>query len=263
MTEALVLTELNELGVLTVTLNRPAVLNAINKPLLLELLAVFQGQAAEPAVRCVVLTGAGKGFCAGQDLEERRAFVEGSTPPPLIGESLRERYNPLITSIRELPKPVIAALNGVAAGAGCSLALACDLRLAADNAFVVESFVRVGLGLDAGSSFTLPRLVGAGRAFEMALLGDRVDAATAERWGLVNRVVPADQLAVEAAALAQRLAAGPPAATARIKKALNSGLSSDLPTALEFEAAQQEVAAQHPEYWEGLTAFFEKRQPKF
>jgi 2-(1,2-epoxy-1,2-dihydrophenyl)acetyl-CoA isomerase len=248
---------------LTVTLNRPAVFNALNKPMLLELLAIFQGEAAAPATRCVVLTGAGKAFCSGQDLEERRAFAEGTTAPPSLGESLRERYNPLILAMRELPKPVIAAINGVAAGAGCSLALACDLRLMADNASLLESFVRVGLGLDSGSSFFLPRLVGLARAYELALLGDRIEAATAERLGLVNRVVSADKLLAETASLARRLAAGPPAALARIKRQLNFALHSDLAAALEYEAEEQAGAATSPEYREGLQAFFEKRPPQF
>lgn len=260
--ESPVLTELAADGVLTITLNRPSVFNAFNVPMLLALLDAFQNRATAPQVRCVVLTGAGKGFCSGQDLEERKAFVETGTPPP-VGESLRQRYNPLILSIRELPKPVIAALNGVAVGAGCSLALACDLRVAAENASLMESFVKVGLGLDAGSSFMLPRLVGMAKAFELTLLGDRVDAVTAERLGLVNKVVPADKLMEETYAIARRLAAGPPAAIGRIKRELNFALIHDLKESLEYEAAEQEGAAQHPEYREGLKAFFEKRPPKF
>ncbi len=250
-------------GILTVTLNRPAVFNALCVALLEQLLSVFQNEATAPEVRCVILTGAGRAFCAGQDLEERRAFIEGKSKPPSLSESLRRRYNPLIMAIRNLPKPVIAALNGVAAGAGCSLALACDLRLAADNAVMIESFVQVGLGLDSGSSFLLPRLVGLGRAFELALLGDRIDAATAERYGLVNRVVPTDQLLPETLKLATQLAAGPPAAIARIKKELNFALDHDLRQTLELEASEQQEAAHHSEYREGLTAFFQKRPPKF
>lgn len=250
-------------GILTVTLNRPAVFNALNVPMLEELLAAFQQEATRPEVRCVVLTGAGRGFCAGQDLEERRAFVEGTSAPPSLGESLRLRYNPLILAICELPKPVIGAINGVAAGAGCSLALACDLRLAADSATFIESFVRVGLGLDSGSSFMLPRLVGLARAFELAMLGERLNAATAAQYGLVNRVVPVAQLLDETYTLARKLAALPPQALGRIKRALNYGLSHDLPETLEFEATEQEQAARHPEYKEGLTAFFEKRLPNF
>ncbi|MBN9388818.1 MAG: enoyl-CoA hydratase/isomerase family protein [Chloroflexi bacterium] len=250
-------------GILTLTLNRPAVFNALNVPMLEELLETFQQEATRPEVRCVVLTGAGRGFCAGQDLEERRAFVEGTSAPPSLGESLRLRYNPLILAIRELPKPVIGAINGVAAGAGCSLALACDLRFAADSATFIESFVRVGLGLDSGSSFILPRLVGLARAFELAMLGERLDAATAAQYGLVNRVVPAAQVLDETYALARKLAALPPQALGRIKRALNYGLSHDLAEALEFEATEQELAAHHPEYKEGLSAFFEKRPPNF
>lgn len=150
-------TEIDTAGILTVSLNRPAVFNALNVPMLEELLEAFQQEAAQSEVRCVILTGTGRGFCAGQDLEERRSFVEAGDEPPSLGQSLRQRYNPLILAIRELPKPVIGAINGVAAGAGCSLALACDLRVVADNATFIESFVRVGLGLDSGSSFMLPR----------------------------------------------------------------------------------------------------------
>ena len=255
--------ELNAAGILTVTLNRPAVFNALNVPMLEELLQIFQQEAARPDVRCVILTGAGRGFCAGQDLEERRAFVEGTAEPPSLGESLRVRYNPLILAIRQLPKPVVGAVNGVAAGAGCSLALACDLRFSSDNATFVESFVKVGLGLDSGSSFMLPRLVGLARAFELAMLGERLNAATAEQYGLVNRVFPADQLLPETHALARKLTAAPSQALARIKRALNFGLSHDLATALEFEATEQEEAAHHLEYKEGLAAFFEKRPPNF
>ncbi len=255
-----VLTNRDAAGILVITLNRPAVFNAINLALLTELKAVFQGIAADPQTRCVVLTGAGKAFCSGQDLDERRAFVEGTSEPPSLGESLRQRYNPLILAIRALPKPVIGAINGIAVGAGCSLALACDLRIASESAFLVESFVKVGLGLDCGSSFFLPRLVGMARAIEMAFLGDRIDAATAEKWGLINRVVPAEQLQSEAMALAQRLAAAPPTALARIKSELNYALNTDLATALENEAAQQESAAHHPEYRAGLTNFFNNRK---
>lgn len=256
-------TELQESGVLTVTLNRPAVFNALNVPILEELRRVFEEEAGRPEVRCVVLTGAGKAFCAGQDLEERRAFVEGNAAPPSLGDSLRLRYNPLILAIRQLPAPVIGAINGVAAGAGCSLALACDLRLAAENAVFIQSFVKVGLGLDSGSSFMLSRLVGLARAAELALLGDRLDAATAEQWGLVNRVVPAETLPDEAYKLASKIAAGPAQATARIKRELNAALSLDLAAALENEATEQENAARQPEYREGLTAFFEKRPARF
>jgi 2-(1,2-epoxy-1,2-dihydrophenyl)acetyl-CoA isomerase len=263
MSQVSVLTERDTAGILTISLNRPAVFNALNGPMLDELLAAFEQEAVQPEVRCVILTGVGRGFCAGQDLEERRTFIEESGTPPSLGQSLRQRYNPLILAIRELDKPVIGAINGVAAGAGCSLALACDLRVAADNATFIESFVRVGLGLDSGSSFTLPRLVGMARAFELAMLGDRLNAATAEQYGLVNRVVPAPRLLAETHAIARQLAAAPPAALGRIKRALNFGLSHDLSAALEYEAMEQEDAARHPEYKEGLSAFFEKRPPNF
>jgi 2-(1,2-epoxy-1,2-dihydrophenyl)acetyl-CoA isomerase len=250
-------------GILTVTLNRPAVFNALNVPTLHELLRIFQNDATEPGVRCVILTGAGKAFCAGQDLEERRAFVEGSAPPPSLGDSLRLRYNPLILAMRNLAVPVIGAINGVAAGAGCALALACDLRVASENASFIQSFVKVGLGLDSGSSYVLPRLVGNARAMELALLGDKLDAVTALSWGVVNRVVPGEQLMEEARNIAKKIAAGPPQTIARIKRELNFAQTSDLAVALENEATEQEFAAKSPEYREGLSAFFAKRPPKY
>jgi 2-(1,2-epoxy-1,2-dihydrophenyl)acetyl-CoA isomerase len=260
------LVEQDEQGILTITLNRPQVRNALNTAAVLELLKVFREEAQSPMVRCVILTGSGAGFCAGQDLEERKAFAyppAGGGSKPAVGESLRQRYNPLIILIRELPKPVIAAVNGVAAGIGCSLALACDMRVAAESAIFVESFAKVGLSLDGGSSYFLPRLIGTAKAFELALTGDQLKAAEAERLGLVNRVVPNDKLLEETYALARKLCANAPQALGRVKQVLNYGHNATLSEALEFEAEIQQDAVNGPEYTEGLRAFFEKRPPKF
>ncbi len=259
--------EQDEYGVLTVRINRPAVRNALNKAAVLELLAIFRDEVLRPEARCIVLTGAGAAFCAGQDLEERRAFAyppaDSSGAKPSVGDSLRERYNPLIMAIRELPKPVIGAVNGAAAGVGCGLALACDLRLAGESASLVESFARVGLGLDGGNSYFLLRLVGMAKAFELAFTGDRIDAREAERLGLVNAVVPDDKLMEETYTLARRLASGAPKALASIKRELNFAQNATLEQTLEFEATLQQEAVNGDEYPEGLRAFFEKRPPKF
>ena len=206
----------------------------------------------------VVLTGAGRAFSAGQDLKERQA--PGASD---LGTELRTRYNPIILAMRRLEKPIVGAINGVAAGAGCSLALACDLRLASDAASFIEVFGRVGLVPDTGSSWFLPRLVGYARAAEMVFTAEPVDAQTAERIGLVNRVVPAEQLMPEARALAERLAAAAPLALGLAKRALNRALESGFESALEYEAQLQGIAGRSRDHVEGVAAFVEKRQPRF
>jgi 2-(1,2-epoxy-1,2-dihydrophenyl)acetyl-CoA isomerase len=245
-------------GVLTLTLDRPDVLNALNRQLKEELLIAFTGAASDHGVRVVVLTGAGRAFCAGQDLTER---LEDGAPD--LGTEVRERYNPLILAMRGLDKPIIGAINGVAAGAGCSLALACDLRIAAEGASFILSFGRVGLVPDSGSTWFLPRLIGPGRAAELVFTSEPLDAAAAERIGLVNRVVPAGRLLEEARALGSRLAAGAPLALALSKLALQRSLESDLETALELEAQQQSVAGRSRDHAEGVAAFREKRPARF
>jgi len=244
-------------GVLTVTLNRPDVLNAFNDLMLRELHDTLRQAARDAAVRCVVLTGAGRGFCSGQDLRDRA----GSTFS--FRESLRSRYNPIILQIRTMEKPVIAAVNGVAAGAGCSLALAADLRIASDRASFIEVFARVGLIPDSGSTYFLPRLIGLGKTFELAYTADPVDAPEALRLGLVNRVVPHDDLPAQTAALAHRLASGPTRGYGLAKRAINYGLQASLAQALEYEAVLQEVAGQTADHREGVAAFLEKRQADF
>ncbi|MGZ6297221.1 MAG: enoyl-CoA hydratase-related protein [Candidatus Limnocylindrales bacterium] len=244
-------------GVLTLTLDRPEALNALDRTLKRELLAAFRAAAQDGAVRAVVLTGAGRAFCAGQDLRE--AGLSGAA----IGREVRERYVPLILAIARLEKPVLAAVNGVAAGAGLSLALACDLRLASSAASFLCAFGRVGLVPDSGLSWFLPRLVGPGRVAEMVLTTEPVDAATAERIGLVNRVVAADALVAETQALAARLAAGPPIALGLAKRALARGQVTDLEAVLEYEAELQTAAGRSRDHAEGVAAFLEKRPARF
>jgi 2-(1,2-epoxy-1,2-dihydrophenyl)acetyl-CoA isomerase len=245
-------------GVLTLTLNRPDALNSFNVDMKEALLAAVKEAARDKAVRVVLLTGAGRAFSAGQDLKERQD--PGAAD---LGTELRVRYNPIILAMRRLEKPVIGAINGVAAGAGISVALACDIRLASESASFIEVFGRVGLVPDTGSSWFLPRLVGYARAAEMSFTTDPVDAATAERIGLVNRVVPADQLLTEANALATRLAKSAPIALALAKRALNRSLETSLEQALEFEAELQAIAGRSTDYTEGVAAFVEKRAANF
>lgn len=244
-------------GVLTITLNRPDVLNAISEQLTTDLSEAARLADRMPEVRCVVLTGAGRGFCSGQDLRDQ-GIGEIS-----YGDSLRRRYNPIILRIRTMEKPVIAAVNGVAAGAGCNLALAADLRIASDRASFIEVFSRVGLIPDSGGTFTLPRLVGLAKAMELAYLADPIDAAEALRIGLVNRVVPHDELATVAGDLARRLAEGPTRGFGLTKRAFNYALNAPLDAALEYEAHMQEIAGHTADHREGVTAFLEKRKPRF
>ena len=248
--------------VAVLSLNRPAVLNAFNEALLEDLTRALRDAARDAEVGAVIITGAGRAFCAGQDLQARRAIFERGEVPHL-GAGLRERYKPMILRIRTMEKPVIAAINGVAAGAGCGLALACDLRTAAEGASLIQSFARVGLASDSGSSFFLPRIVGLGRALEIALTGDPVTAAEAERIGLVNHVYPAEELLPRTREIAERLANGAGRALGLIKRDFNRALSVDLETALDYEAHQQEIAGQTEDFREGVMAFIEKRPPRF
>src|SRR6188768_2484621 len=236
--------------VATLTLDRPEALNALTVPLKQALLAELQRIAADRSVRAVILTGAGRAFCAGQDLAER----DQPDAAPLDVE-LRERYNPVIRAIRSMGQPVIAAVNGVAAGAGASLAFACDLRIAAQEARFVLAFGRIGLMPDSGATWFLPRLVGPAKAAELALVGDPVDAAEALRLGLVSRVVPGDRLMTEARALAGRLADGAPLALALTKEALWRSATIGLDEALEGEAKLQGIAGASSDHAEGLAAF--------
>jgi 2-(1,2-epoxy-1,2-dihydrophenyl)acetyl-CoA isomerase len=246
-----------ENGVATITLNRPQALNAFTPQMNAELQAVLKDADEDPGVRCFLITGAGRAFCAGQDLKGRTRDQRGS-----LGESLREKYNPMILRIRRTEKVVLAAVNGVAAGAGCNLALACDLRIASEEARFIEAFVRVGLAPDCGGSLFLPRLVGLSKAMELFLLGEPVDAQEALRIGLVAKVVPPTALAKTAREMAERLARGP-RSIGLIKRAVNRAFLSELESQLEYEAYLQEIAGRSADYDEGVRAFLEKRTPVF
>jgi 2-(1,2-epoxy-1,2-dihydrophenyl)acetyl-CoA isomerase len=245
-------------AVATVTLDRPEALNALTVPLKEALEATFRELADEAAVRAVVLTGAGRAFCAGQDLRER---LEPDALP--LADEIRRRYNPLIRSMRILPKPIVGAINGVAAGAGASLAFACDVRVAAEGASFLLAFGRVGLIPDSGATWLLPRLVGAAKAAELALTAEPLTAADAERLGLVMRVVPPDVLLGEARAVASRLATGAPRALALTKLALERSWEATFEEQLESEADFQGEAGATADHAEGIAAFLERRPPRF
>lgn len=245
--------------VATITLNRPQTLNAFTSQMIGETTDAFKQCAGDETVRCAVITGAGRGFSSGQDLKE----VQGRADEFSISAHLRQGYNRLITSMVALEKPVIGAINGVAAGAGCSVALACDIRVASDKASFIEVFSKIGLIPDSGSTWLLPRLVGYARAYEMAIMAEPVPAAKALDWGLVNQVAPAEQLDEIVRAWALRLAAGPTRAFGLTKRAMMRGWQLSLGEALDYEAMVQEAAAQTDDNREGVMAFLEKRQPEF
>jgi 2-(1,2-epoxy-1,2-dihydrophenyl)acetyl-CoA isomerase len=246
-------------AIATITLNRPEVYNAFNAQLHRELIGALRQAERDPAVRCVVLTGAGKAFCSGQDLKE---FGDVSKEID-IGARIRELYNPLIRKLRGMSLPVIAAVNGPAAGAGMSLALACDLRVAAEGARFSAAFVGIGLIPDSGMIYFLPRLVGHARAFELCATGAPVDAATALQWGLVNAVASAEEFPAAVRQLAERLAGGPATAIGLIKRALEMSQQAGLDEVLEYEAQAQQVAGASPDFPEGVAAFREKRRPRW
>lgn len=248
-------------GVRTLTLNRPAAYNSLTVELKDALLAALRAAAADDTVRAVVLTGAGKAFCAGQDLKEHVALLTGGDPSPL--RTVEDHYNPITLAIAELPKPVIAAVNGTAAGAGASFAYAADLRIAGESAKFLMAFANIGLSADSGGSWTLPRLIGYGRAMEMILLGTPVDAARALEIGMVNQVVPDADVLPTATALATRMAAGPTTAYATIKAALRHSATADLPTALAEEGRGQLAAGATADHREAVEAFVAKRQATF
>jgi 2-(1,2-epoxy-1,2-dihydrophenyl)acetyl-CoA isomerase len=253
-------------GVATITLNRPAVLNAISQQMIEELQAALDTVKDEASVRSVVLTGAGRGFCSGADLKGRQR-VKPSDAATDIGtagaERLRRTLNPLILAIRTIEKPFIAAVNGVAAGAGCNLALACDIVLASEEARFGNVFARIGLIPDCGGHFFLPRLVGFHKAAELMFTGDIIAAHEAERVGLINRIVPHAELIKQARELAERLARGPTRAIGLCKRTMNIGITADLATVLEAEAEGQALARQTEDHWEGVQAFLEKRPAQF
>ena len=246
--------------VASITLNRPDARNAINDDMRDELLAVLTDARTNPDIRALVLTGAGKGFCTGADLSRRGA---GPTGPGAAREMMRTRSQRLIRSLWELEKPVIAAVNGVAAGLGAHLAFACDLIIAAADARFIEVFVRRGLAVDAGGAYLLPRLIGLAKAKELVFFGDDLSAEAAARIGLVNKVVPADALQSTAREWAERLATGPTFAIGMSKRLLNRSLESDMETALDEEAMVQSLVTQSEDTKEGMLAFAERRTPSF
>lgn len=248
-------------GVRLLTLNRPEAFNSLNVELKQSLIIALREAAADDAVRAVVITGTGKSFCAGQDLKEHIALLEAGDPAPL--RTVEEHYNPLIRAVTTMPKPVIAAVNGSAAGAGASLAYACDLRIAASDAKFLMAFANVGLSTDSGASWTLPRLIGYGRAMEMLLLAEPVAAEEALRIGMVNRVVGTGEAAEAATELATRMAAGPTSAYARIKETLLAAADEGLDEALAVEAGAQAEAGQTDDHREAVQAFVAKRDPHF
>jgi 2-(1,2-epoxy-1,2-dihydrophenyl)acetyl-CoA isomerase len=245
-------------AIATVTLNRPDRYNAFTDTLHRELGEAFKALAKDDAVRVVILTGAGKAFCSGQDLKEIK-----DQPGRNLGDSLRKNYNPNILRIRGLEKPVLCALNGVAAGAGMSLALACDMRIAAESSSMIQSFINVGLVPDSGSTWFLARQVGYDRAFEICTSGRKLDAKEMLDLHLVNEVVPDDQVMPRTREIAEKYAAAPTKAIGLIKRALNKMFTTNLEQALEYEAWMQEIAGQSEDYTEGVAAFNEKRKPQF
>ena len=248
--------------VATLTLNRPKSYNALNNALSFALIDALKQCKKDDNIRAVVLTGAGeKAFCSGQDLKDREA---GTNQQGGLGESVRTRYNPIARGIMQTEKPIICALNGVAAGAGAGIALASDYTIAADHAYLLFAFANIGLVCDTGSSYTLPALVGRRRAFEFAALGDKIPAEQAAELGLLNTVVPAEKLQEEMQSIAQRFAERPPISMRLIKRMVNTAHNgAALEQMLEMEMYCQEVAGNSKDYMEGVAAFIEKRQPKF
>lgn len=246
-------------GVASITLNRPETLNAFNDTMIAETTAAFKQCGRDTAARCVVITGAGRAFSSGQDLSD----VNDRGDDFSIGEHLRHGYNRLIQQMVSLEKPIIGSINGVAAGAGCSVALAADIRIASDKASFIQVFSKVGLVPDSGSTWILPRLIGYARAYEMAITADKIPAEQAFAWGMVNSVVPAEQLPEITAAWAAKLAAGPTLAFGLTKRAMLRGFNSSLNEALEYEAFLQELAGRSEDNKEGVQAFLEKRPPQY
>jgi 2-(1,2-epoxy-1,2-dihydrophenyl)acetyl-CoA isomerase len=259
MDESPILVEQRD-GYRVLTLNRPQRLNAFTEPMHVALREALAAAEADTGCRALLLTGAGRGFCAGQDLNDRLSQA-GDTP--VLGSALEAYYNPLVRKLRALPFPVVAAVNGVAAGAGCNIALTCDIVIAARSASFIQSFAKIGLVPDSGGTWTLPRLVGPARARALALLAEPLPAETAEAWGLIWKVYDDATLMEEAHKLCARFAAAPTAGLALIKRALDQSWENDLDTQLDLEREFQREASLSPDYAEGVRAFMEKRPPRF
>ena len=254
-----------EAGVMTITLNRPESYNAFNDAMSVELGAAIRTAERDAAVRCLLLTGAGKAFCSGQDLQEIKDRYASPDPKQALdfAAHLRQKYNPIITRLRTIEKPVVAAVNGVAAGAGASFVFACDIRIAARSASFVLAFVNVGLVPDSGSTQTLIQSVGYARAAELCFLGEKLAAEEAQRTGLINRVVDDEKLPDAARELCRKLASMPTKAIGLTKRALNKAWTATLEDQLEYEAFCQQTAGNTADHREGVNAFVEKRKPAF
>lgn len=248
-------------GVTKITFNRPESLNALSIRLLVEFRDAVETAAADASCRCLLLTGNGRAFTSGADLRDPDAGLDLADLD--LGQPLRERYHPILDTLRSMPKPYIAAVNGIAAGAGCNFALAADMVIAARSAQFIQAFIRIGLVPDAGGTWSIPRLVGRARALQWMMSGDALDAETALNWGLIGKVVDDDKLAEEADALAERLASAPTLALANIKKLVDASLQNDLATQTELEAQAQSGMSKSHDAMEGIMSFVQKRTPQF
>ena len=250
-------------GVATIELNRPETMNAWNAQFGADLLEAVREVEGDEGTRAVVITGSGRGFSSGADLKDHSGGLTTPDGRPDVYRTLTERYHPIMVGIRTMPKPVIASVNGPAVGIGCSLALCCDLILAAESAYFLLAFVNIGLVPDGGSSLFVPTRIGMARANELAMLGERLPAPEALEWGLINRVVPDDSLASETAALASRMASGPTLSYAGSKRQLNNWLYSRMDEQLELEAQIQREMSSSDDFVEGAIAFVQKREARF
>jgi len=248
-------------GVATLTLNRPDKLNSFNQAMHDEVRHALRKVAEDKSVRVLVLSGAGRGFCAGQDLSDRA--VEPGAKPVDLGESVEKNYAPLVQALRALPMPVICAVNGVAAGAGANLALACDIVIAAHSASFIEAFCKLGLIPDTGGTYFLPRLIGSARAMGLAMLGEKLSAEKAEAWGLIWKAVPDEELAAETERLARHFATAPTKGLACTKQAIHASAHNTLQQQLALEAGMMSELGRSEDYREGVAAFMEKRAPQF
>jgi 2-(1,2-epoxy-1,2-dihydrophenyl)acetyl-CoA isomerase len=248
-----------ENAVCNITLNRPEVFNSFNEELSTEFIDALKKASKDENVRAVIISGSGKAFCSGQDLKD----IKNQTGNRSLSDSVLRRYNPMILAIREMPKPVICKLNGVAAGAGASLALACDIIIATESASLIEVFANVGLVPDSGSSFFLPRLIGYNKAFELITLASKITAQQALELGIVSKVTSAEEFENTVNELALQYASGPTKTYGMIKKMLNKAYTSSLTEMLQYEAYSQEIAGKSEDYKEGVNAFLEKRKPVF
>ncbi len=248
-------------GVATLTLNRPDKLNSFNAQMHEEMRSAMKTVERDDSIRCLLLTGAGRAFCAGQDLGDRDVAPDAEMPD--LGDSLERNYNPLIRRITRLEKPVVCAVNGVAAGAGANLALACDIVLAAQSAYFVQSFCRIGLVPDSGGSWLLPRLVGRARAMAITLLAEKVSAQQAADWGMIWKALGDEELMPQAIKLAQRLASGPTRGYGYLKRCMQLSSEQNLDQQLDTERDLQRLAGRSEDYREGVRAFTEKREPRF